>query len=76
MLGMLRGDPLPPGQRHLGKASTVARFLWNFGPWTRDDVFSIRDPKPAWVDWRMMFKRLRSRSVDLIGNPDRDGNHA
>ncbi len=70
MLGMVRGDPLPPGQKRLSKVSTVARFLWNFGPWTRDDVFSFRDPKPFFVDWRQMLKRLGGRSVDLVGNPD------
>jgi len=70
MLGMMRGDELPPGQKRLGKLSAVARFLWNFGPWTLDDVFSPTDLKPAWIDWRQMLKRLRSRSVDLIGNPE------
>ena len=69
MLGMLRGDPLPPGQARLGKICTVARFLWNCGPWTHDDVFSFKDPKPFFVDWKQMLKRLRTRSVDLVGNP-------
>ena len=69
MLGMIRRDELPPGQKHVSRLSAIARFLWNFGPWTRDDVFSLSDLKPAWVDWRQMLKRLRSRSVDLIGNP-------
>ena len=70
MLAMIRGDPLPPGQKRLSKASAVARFLWNCGPWTRDDTFWWRDPKPFWVDLRSMARRLRERSVDLIGNPE------
>ena len=69
MLGMIRGDPLPPGQKRLGKASAIARFLWNCGPWTRDDTFWWRDPKPFWVDLRQMARKLRERSVDLIGRP-------
>jgi len=75
MLGMIRGDALPPGQRRLGKLSTVTRFLWNFGPWTRDDVFTLRDPRPFFVDWRQMLRRLRSQSVDLIGNPESGEDH-
>ncbi|MGB3194084.1 MAG: ATP-grasp domain-containing protein, partial [Phycisphaerae bacterium] len=70
MLAMIRGDPLPPGQKRLSKASAVARFLWNCGPWTRDDTFWWRDPKPFWVDLRSMARKLRERSVDLIGNPE------
>jgi predicted ATP-grasp superfamily ATP-dependent carboligase len=70
MLGMIRGDPLPPGQKRLSKASAVARFLWNCGPWTRDDTFWWRDSKPFWVDLRSMARKLRERSVDLIGNPE------
>ena len=70
MLGMIRRDPLPPDQEHLGKASAVARFLWNCGPWTRDDVFWLRDPKPFFVDLGQMVRKLRDRNVDLIGNPE------
>jgi len=70
MLGMIRGDPLPPGQKRLSRASAVARFLWNCGPWTRDDVFWLRDPKPFFVDLGQMVRRLRDRNVDLIGNPE------
>jgi len=70
MLGMLRGDPLPPGQRRLGRLEAVSEFLWHFGPWTRDDVADLGDLKPAWIDWMQMIRRLRSRSVDLIGNPE------
>ena len=69
MLGMIRGDALPPDQGRLSMPSAIARFFWNFGPWTRDDVFSLTDLRPALVDWRQMSKRLRSRSVDLIGAP-------
>jgi len=70
MLGMIRGDPLPPGQKRLSKAGAVARFLWNSGPWTRDDVFWLRDPKPFFVDLGQMARKLRDRNVDLIGNPE------
>ncbi len=69
MLGMIRGDPLPPGQKRLSKVSAISRFLWNCGPWTRDDTFWWRDPRPFWVDLRSMARKLRERSVDLIGNP-------
>ncbi|HUT56383.1 MAG TPA: ATP-grasp domain-containing protein [Phycisphaerae bacterium] len=72
MFGMIRRDPLPPGQTHLGRLSAVARFLWNFGPWTRDDVFSLADPRPFWVDWRQMVRKLGRREVDLIGEPEAD----
>jgi len=70
MLGMIRGDPLPPGQERIGKVSAAARFLWNSGPWTRDDVFSFRDPKPFFVDLGQMVRKLKSRNVDLIGDPN------
>jgi len=70
MFGMIRRDPLPPGQTHIGHLSAVARFFWNFGPWTRDDVLSFTDLKPAWVDWRGMVRKLQSRSVDLIDSPE------
>jgi predicted ATP-grasp superfamily ATP-dependent carboligase len=59
MLGMIRGDELPPGQKRLRKSSTVARFLWNSGPWTKDDVFWLRDLKPSWIDLRQMAGRLK-----------------
>ena len=61
MLGMLRGDPLPPGQKRLGQASAVARFLWNCGPWTQDDSVDLRDIKPFFVDLGQMLKRLGGR---------------
>jgi predicted ATP-grasp superfamily ATP-dependent carboligase len=70
MLGMIRRDPLPPDQAHLGPVSAAARFLWNSGPWTRDDVFWLRDPKPFFVDLGQMVRKLKSRNVDLIGNPE------
>ncbi len=70
MLGMIRGDRLPPGQKRPGRASVVARFLWNCGPWTRDDTFCLGDVKPALVDLGQMLKRLGARSFDIIGNPE------
>jgi len=69
MFAMIRGDPLPPGQRRLGKLSAAGRFLWNFGPWTKDDVFSLDDIKPALADWREMLKHLGAESVDIVGHP-------
>jgi len=74
MLGMIRRDPLPPDQKHVGAVSAVARFLWNCGPWTRDDVFWWRDPKPFVVDLGQMVRKLKRRNVDLIGNPETQDN--
>jgi len=58
LLSMIGGEPLPPEQKRLGKIAAILEFLWHFGPWTRDDVFWIKDPKPAWVDLKEMTKRL------------------
>jgi len=58
MLAMMRQDELPPGQKRLSKVSAAGRFLWNCLPWTKDDVFWIRDLKPSWIDFRMMVKRF------------------
>jgi predicted ATP-grasp superfamily ATP-dependent carboligase len=68
MLAMIRGDQLPPDQRRLSKLGTAARFLWNCGPWTKDDSFAWDDMKPFFVDCMQMFNKLRSRTVDIIGN--------
>jgi predicted ATP-grasp superfamily ATP-dependent carboligase/peptidoglycan/xylan/chitin deacetylase (PgdA/CDA1 family) len=57
LLGVLRGDPLPPGQKRPRRMAAALAFLWHFGPWTHDDVFCLRDPKPLWVDVRMMIRR-------------------
>jgi len=70
MLGMIRGDQLPPGQKRLGRLRAVGRFLWHCGPWTRDDTFWLRDIKPAWIDWKLMLRKLGSRTHDIIGNPE------
>jgi hypothetical protein len=67
MLGMVRGDELPPGQHRIGKLSAIGRFLWNCGPWTKEDTFSWRDPKPFLMDLKHMVRRLGSKSVDIIG---------
>ena len=69
MLGMLRRDELPPDQTHLSKISAVSRFLWNTGPWTKDDSFAWTDPKPFFVDLKqMVLKRLlKGESADLLG---------
>ncbi len=69
LLGMVRGDELPPGVRRLGRLDAVGRFLWNFGPWTIEDTYHLGDVKPTLVDWRGMFRRLRGGGgVELIGN--------
>ncbi len=65
LLGMLRGDELPPDQGRLSKAGAAARFLWNCGPWTRDDSFSWTDPKPYFVDLKEMARKR------LMGRQDR-----
>lgn len=70
MLGMIRGDQLPPGQKRLGKLETIGQFLWNTGPWTLSDVFTLGDMKPAWVDFKQMIHRLGAESFDIIGNPE------
>jgi predicted ATP-grasp superfamily ATP-dependent carboligase len=69
MFSMIRGDQLPPGQKRLSRLGAAGRFLWNFGPWTRDDTFSLSDIKPALVDWMQMIRRLGAESIDIIGNP-------
>jgi len=74
MFGMTRGDQLPPGQRRIGKFKAVSTFLWNFGPWTRDDSFLWNDPKPFFVDFRQMVKKLGSQAFDIIGNPETQDN--
>ena len=68
LLSMINGEPLPPGEKRLGRIPAVLQFIWHFGPWTRDDVLWYKDPKPAWVDLKQMSNRLR-RPVDLVGNP-------
>jgi len=66
MLAMIRGDQLPPGQKRLGKLSAGARFLWNCGPWTKDDTFYLRDIKPFWVDLRQMIQHFRAKSFKSL----------
>ncbi|NWH05043.1 ATP-grasp domain-containing protein [Desulfobacter latus] len=76
MIGMIRGDQLPPGQKRLGKVETVLRFLWNCFPWTKDDAFMLRDPKPFMVDFMQMAKKLGAQGHDIIGNPEsQDAKH-
>ena len=70
LLGTLRGDALPPGQRRLSTPGAIGRFLWNCGPWTRDDSFCADDPRPFLVDLRQMVRKLGGRSFDIIGRPD------
>ena len=68
MLGMIRGHRLPPDQKRLSKPATVARFLWNCGPWTKDDSFTLGDPKPFFVDCMQMVKKLGSKAFGTNGN--------
>jgi predicted ATP-grasp superfamily ATP-dependent carboligase len=70
MFGMMRGDQLPPGENRMGTIKTMAAFLWNCGPWTRDDSFLLHDPKPFFIDLRQMIKKLGSQTFDIIGNPE------
>jgi predicted ATP-grasp superfamily ATP-dependent carboligase len=76
MIGMIRGDQLPPGQKRLGKLETILRFLWNCGPWTKDDSFLWNDPKPFFVDFIQMAKKLGSQGHDIIGNPESQNSKA
>lgn len=64
MLGMIRGDQLPPDQKRLSKSGTVARFLWNCGPWTKDDSFHWRDMQPFLVDLKQMIRKCLHGSDD------------
>lgn len=66
VLGHLRRDELPPGQTHLGNLRAVGTFLWNCGPWTKDDSLWWRDPKPFFVDLKQMAKKLGARGHDII----------
>jgi len=68
-LGQLRQDELPPGQTHLSKLKAALTILWHSGPWTKDDSFMLADPKPFFVDFRQMIKKLGARGHDIIGNP-------
>lgn len=70
MIGMIRGDQMPPGQKRIGKILTILKFLWNCGPWTKDDSFMWKDPKPFMVDFIQMAKKLGSEGHDIIGNPE------
>ncbi len=69
LLGQLRKDELPPGQNHLSPWAAIASFIWNFGPWTKDDSFLWSDPQPFLVDFKQMLKKLGARGHDIIGNP-------
>jgi predicted ATP-grasp superfamily ATP-dependent carboligase len=68
MFAMIRGDQLPPDQKRLSKISTILRFLWHFGPWTKDEIFLLSDLKPFWIRWksriRLLCKKLFARVSD------------
>ncbi len=66
LLGNLRRDPVPPGVEHVGRARAVATFLWNCGPWTKDDSFWWRDPKPFFVDLKQMVKKLGAKGHEIV----------
>ncbi len=69
MLGMIRGDELPPDQQRLSKLGTIGRFVWNSGPWIKDDSFAWTDPKPFLVDLKQMFtKRLVKSGPDAASD--------
>ncbi len=76
MFAMLRGEQLPPDQRRLSKISAISQFLWHFGPWTKGELFLLRDLKPCWIQWesrillfiRRLFARAgRSSGVSVSG---------
>lgn len=69
VLGHLRRDLLPPGQKHLSPVKAIATFVWNCGPWTKDDSFLWSDLKPFFVDLKLMVKKLGARGHDIIGHP-------
>ena len=68
--GRIGTDVLADVQKRLGKLETIGQFLWNTGPWTLSDVFTLGDMKPAWVDFKQMIHRLGAESFDIIGNPE------
>ena len=60
MLGMVRGDPLPPNQKRLSPVRAFLSFIRGSSPWTKDDIFMLRDPKPFLVDtWQMLKRRIK-----------------
>ncbi len=65
-LGQLRQDELPPGQKHLSKIRAALTLLWNCGPWTKDDSFMLADPKPFFVDFKQMLKKLGARGHEIV----------
>lgn len=65
-LGQLRRDELPPGQTHLSRLRAFLTILWHSGPWTKDDSFLLSDPKPFYVDFVQMFKKLGARSHEIV----------
>jgi predicted ATP-grasp superfamily ATP-dependent carboligase len=68
MLGMMGSEQLPPDQKRLSKLGTLTRFLWNSGPWTKDDSFAWTDPKPFFVDFKQMVSKrlLKSEKYQAI----------
>ncbi|MDF1552156.1 MAG: ATP-grasp domain-containing protein [Deferrisomatales bacterium] len=66
VLGNIRGDELPPGHVHLSKLAAIGTFLWNCGPWTKDDSFLLSDPKPFFVDFKQMVKKLGARGHEIV----------
>ncbi|WP_282755969.1 ATP-grasp domain-containing protein [Desulfuromonas thiophila] len=72
LLGQLRRDLLPPGQKHLHPLKAIGSFVWHSLPWiTRDDSFQLTDPKPFWVDFGQMLRKLGARGHDIIGHPEK-----
>jgi predicted ATP-grasp superfamily ATP-dependent carboligase len=67
-LAMMRRDELPPGQKHVSKLGALASFVWNSGPWTRDDSFALTDFKPFFVDVKQMVasRVFKSKKRDLL----------
>ena len=56
---MIWGDRLPPGKKRLNKLGATARFLWNFGPWTKEDSFLLSDVGPFIAECRRFLKLPR-----------------
>lgn len=66
LLGQLRHDELPPGQTHVGKIRAALTLLWHCGPWTKDDSFMLADPKPFFIDFKQMLKKLGARGHEIV----------
>ena len=65
---VLAGDPLEPGRKRPSKVGAISSFLWHCGPWTCDDTFLCRDPKPYLAERLGMITPRLSRGMGREGD--------